>query len=111
MTLPLEITAREAKAAIDSGRPMVLVDCREPGEHALTRIDGADLIPMGTVPSRLGELEARADQSTLVVYCHHGVRSLNLVRWLRDRGVANCQSMAGGIDAWSIEVDPTVARY
>jgi rhodanese-related sulfurtransferase len=51
------------------------------------------------------------DDGSLIVYCHHGVRSLNVVNWLRNQGVEDCQSMAGGIDAWTLAVDPTVPRY
>ena len=59
----------------------------------------------------LGQLEERARQAPLIVYCHHGVRSLNAVQWLREQGIENCQSMSGGIDRWSCEIDPSVARY
>lgn len=111
MNLPHEVSAREVKARIDAGQPLRLIDCREPGEHALTRIEGAELIPMNTVPQQLQHLEGQAEEAPLVVFCHHGVRSMNVVNWLRHQGVENCQSMAGGIDAWSCEVDPAVPRY
>ncbi len=90
---------------------MVLIDVREPEEFALTRIEGATLIPMRSIPASLQELEAKADENTLIVFCHHGVRSLNVVSWLRNQGVPACQSMAGGIDAWSAVVDSSVPRY
>lgn len=66
---------------------------------------------MNTVPAELQELEAKADEAAIVVYCHHGMRSLNVVNWLRGQGIGECSSMAGGIDRWSIEVDPSVPRY
>ena len=66
---------------------------------------------MRTVPAELSRLDARADEAPLIVFCHHGVRSLNVVHWLREQGVAACQSMAGGIDRWSLEIDPSVPRY
>jgi rhodanese-related sulfurtransferase len=66
---------------------------------------------MGSVPASLQALEAKSDHSILVVVCHHGVRSLNVVNWLRKQGVDACQSMQGGIDRWSLEIDPTVPRY
>jgi rhodanese-related sulfurtransferase len=69
------------------------------------------LIPLRTVPAQLQRLEALADERTLIVYCHHGVRSLNVVNWLREQGISNCQSMAGGTDRWSLEIDPSVPRY
>ena len=109
--LPLEITPQEVQSRIDAGEPLVLIDVREPNEFAITRIEGATLIPMRSIPENLQELEAKADDNTLVVFCHHGVRSLNVVNWLRNQGVTACQSMAGGIDAWSIVVDPSVPRY
>ena len=109
--LPLEITPYEIRERLKTGEPLRFIDVREPGEHALTRIDGAELIPMNTVPSRLQHLDAVADEATLIVFCHHGVRSLNVTHWLREQGVASCQSMAGGIDRWSVEVDAAVPRY
>ena len=108
---PIEITPREVKQRMDAGEALRLIDVREPAEHAITRIEGAELIPMGTVPARLQHLEAAADEATLIVFCHHGVRSLNVAYWLREQGVTACQSMSGGIDRWSDEVDPAVPRY
>ena len=89
----------------------MLIDVREPNEFAITRIEGATLIPMRSIPETLQELDAKADDHTLIVFCHHGVRSLNVVNWLRNQGVDSCQSMAGGIDAWSAVVDSSVPRY
>lgn len=108
--LPYEISPAEARQYIDAGKA-ALLDVREPAEHALTRIEGGALIPMNTVPARLGDIESLAEARMLVVYCHHGVRSLNVVHWLRRQGVANCVSMSGGIEDWSLTVDPSVARY
>lgn len=109
--LPIEIAPREVRERMDTGEPIRLIDVREPAEFALTRIEGAELIPMGTVPSRLQHLDAAADEAALIVFCHHGVRSLNVAYWLREQGVTACQSMSGGIDRWSQEVDPGVPRY
>jgi len=109
--LPLEIVPREVRRRLDSGENIALIDVREPGEFQLARIARAELIPMRTVPAQLQRLDALAEETTLIVLCHHGVRSLNVVQWLREQGVAACQSMAGGIDRWSIEIDPTVPRY
>lgn len=109
-SLPFEIAPLEAKAKWDAGEA-VLIDVRELGEHQVASIAGAELIPMGTVPQRLPHLEALADERLLVVFCHHGVRSLNVVSWLRQQGVAECVSMAGGIDLWTATVDPAVPRY
>ena len=109
--LPPEITPRDVKQRLDAGEKLVLIDVREPREFQLASIAGAELIPMRSVPAELQRLDAAAEDAPLIVFCHHGVRSLNVVQWLREQGVAACQSMAGGIDRWSIEIDPTVPRY
>lgn len=106
-----EITPAEAQAKIAAGEPMRLIDVREPAEFQITRIPGAQLVPMDNVPASLPALEELAEQGTLVVFCHHGVRSLRVVDWLRQQGLTNCVSMAGGIERWSLEVDPSVPRY
>ena len=84
-----------------------LIDCREPWEYEIARIEGATLIPMRQVPQSL-ELIPR--NATVVVYCHHGMRSLNVVGWLRQQAI-EAQSLRGGIDCWSLDIDPTVPRY
>jgi rhodanese-related sulfurtransferase len=86
-----------------------LIDVREPWEFALTRIDGSVPIPMGEMPSRASQELHPAER--LVIVCHHGVRSMNVAVWLRRQGFEQAQSMSGGIDAWSREVDPSVGRY
>jgi rhodanese-related sulfurtransferase len=111
MPLPLEVSPQDVKRRMDAAEPLRLVDVREPQEYAIARLEGAELIPMRSVPAELQKLDAAADDATLIVYCHHGVRSLNVVSWLREHGVEACQSMTGGIDAWSCMVDPTVPRY
>lgn len=108
--LSLEILPAEAARLLADGKA-VLIDVREPHEYQLARIDGAQLIPMHTVPQRLQELEAAADEKLLIVYCHHGVRSLSVVEWLRRQGVDQCTSLIGGIDLWSRQIDPQVPRY
>jgi len=81
---------------------------REPFEHAAASIAGAVLIPMREVPGRLAELDRDRE---IVVFCHHGSRSAMVVQFLRAQGFEKAVNMAGGIDAWSIEVDPKVPRY
>ena len=109
--MDFEITATEVKRRLDAGEKLHLIDVREPNEFAIARIEGSQLIPMRQVPGELQALEARADEAPLIVFCHHGVRSLNVVNWLRNQGLEACQSMAGGIDAWSLGIDPSVPRY
>jgi rhodanese-related sulfurtransferase len=107
--LPIEITPEEVNSLLKDGVPLRLIDVREPEEHAVCHIEGARLIPMRTVPQHLQELDD--DGERIVVFCHHGMRSLSVVDWLRRQGVENCQSMAGGIDLWSLTIDPAVPRY
>jgi rhodanese-related sulfurtransferase len=107
--LPIEITPEEVKSLMKGGTALRLIDVREPQEHAICHIEGARLIPMQTVPQHLQELDDDGDR--IIVFCHHGVRSLSVVDWLRRQGVENCQSMSGGIDLWSLQIDPAVPRY
>jgi rhodanese-related sulfurtransferase len=104
----LEITPAEVKQRLDRGEKLVLIDVREPWEFSVCRIEGAKLIPMGTVPANLQALDA---DDEIVVYCHHGVRSLDVTVWLRGQGVEGAKSLAGGIERWSVEIDPKVPKY
>jgi len=108
--LPLEIAPQQVKASLDSGEDLVLLDCRESEEHARASIAAATLLPMSEIQQRVAELEPQRDQH-IVVHCHLGGRSLQVAHWLRDQGFAHVQSMAGGIDAWSEEIDSSVPRY
>lgn len=110
-TLPLEVTPAEVKRRLDAGERLFLIDVRQPEEFQLTRIEGAELLPMNSIPAAVGNLEAKSDEGTLIVFCHHGMRSLNVANWLRGQGISACQSMSGGIDQWSTDVDPSVPRY
>ena len=85
-----------------------LLDVREPHELAICAIDGAQCIPMGEIPARLAEIPGGAP---LVVLCHHGARSQRVVDYLRGQGRAHILNLTGGIDAWSAQIDTTVARY
>lgn len=107
----LEITPKDVATRLKSGERLVLLDVREPQEFAICRIEGSELVPMNTVPAELQRLEALADNADLIALCHHGVRSLQVAYWLRQQGVENCFSMSGGIDQWSLEIDPAVPRY
>lgn len=107
---PLEIDVATLAVQLKERPGPPLIDCREPDEWEFCRLEGATLIPMGEIPSRLNELAEFRDQE-LVVYCHHGSRSLRVVHWLRQQGFPLVSSLAGGIDAWSEQVDPSVPRY
>lgn len=101
------ITPRElADRLADDDVPLV-VDVREPHEHAYSRIDGARLIPLATLHHAIGTLPR---DSEIVVYCHHGIRSAHAVDMLRRAGFP-ARNLSGGIDRWSVEVDPSVRRY
>lgn len=105
-----QISPIDVKAKLDAGESIMLIDCRQPEEYAHCRIEGSTLIPLGEVQRRAGEVEV-PDGALVVVYCHHGVRSLTGAMMLKMAGVENVASMAGGIEAWSVQVDPTVPRY
>jgi adenylyltransferase/sulfurtransferase len=90
------------------GRDLQLLDVRQPVEHSIAAIEGAMLIPLHELPARVGELDPARPT---VVHCHHGPRSLHATQWLRAQGFPRVVSLAGGIDAWSREIDPAVARY
>ena len=110
MQVPIEISVREVASLRASNEEFLLLDCREPIEYEVASIDGAVLIPMGEIQSRVGELESYRD-TRVVVHCHHGRRSLMVADWLRSNGFSGAQSMAGGIEAWSDEVDTSVPKY
>jgi adenylyltransferase/sulfurtransferase len=103
-----EITARELRETLAQERPVTILDVREPHEHEIVQLPGSRHIPLRELPARLGELDPRGD---LVVLCHHGARSLQAVELLRGAGFSHARSLAGGIDAWAVEVDPEVPRY
>ncbi len=103
----LEITPAEVKVRLDRNETLLLVDVREPWEFDVCRIEGAKLVPLGSVAANVQMIDA----AVVVVYCHHGRRSLDAVAWLRQQGVEGARSMAGGIERWSREIDPKVPRY
>lgn len=107
--VPIEVDAQTVKAQLDHSR-IVLLDCREHSEWELARIEGAHLFPMSQWMETVDQLSQFSGQR-VVVYCHHGVRSLHVTHWMRMNGFPDAQSMAGGIDAWSLQVDSRVPQY
>ena len=105
-----ETPAAEVKRALDAGQEFLLLDVREPAEHATARIPGARLLPLGELEARLGELEPWRNRR-VVVHCHHGMRSARACEILQAHGFAHVENLAGGIEAWSLTVDPSVPRY
>jgi rhodanese-related sulfurtransferase len=109
--LNYEISTRELKELLarGGGADCVLLDVREPWEPEEARIEGSLLMPMADVPSRAHqELDPEAH---IVTLCHHGARSMSVTAWLREQGFERAQSLRGGIDAWSVEIDSSVPRY
>ena len=104
----LQISPRDLKDRLDSPNPPVVLDVREPAEIAIARMPGAIEIPMNEVPRRLEEIPSERE---VVVVCHHGMRSAQVASFLVDRGRTGVLNLSGGIDAWSLQVDPSVRRY
>src|SRR5437868_3198518 len=105
-----QIQVQELKQKLDAGEPVYLVDVRNPDENEYCRLPESVLIPLPELPGRVREVEP-PEGAMLVVYCHHGVRSLSGAAILAQAGHENVASLAGGIDAWSRFIDPSVARY
>jgi rhodanese-related sulfurtransferase len=104
----MEVAPSEVKDKLARGEKLFFVDVREKWEYETSHIEGSVLIPLREIPANLAQLEA-ADE--IVLFCHHGMRSLDAAAWLRSQGVEGARSMAGGIDRWAAEIDPTVPRY
>ncbi|MCA9539686.1 MAG: hypothetical protein KC620_12405 [Myxococcales bacterium] len=103
-----QLTPAEAADALASPMPPRLLDVRTQTEHRLARIRGAHYIPMDQLPKRIEELDPH---EPIIVMCHHGLRSMQVALWLRARGFTAVDNLAGGIERWSREVDPSVPRY
>lgn len=104
----IEMTPREVKERLAAGWTPWLLDVREPWEHATARLPDSTLIPLGDLAHRAAEVPRDAD---VVVYCHHGVRSARAVAMLRLAGWDRVHNLSGGLERWSVEVDPSVPRY
>jgi rhodanese-related sulfurtransferase len=89
------------------GKP-VLLDVREPWEYDKARLENSKLLPLRDIPARFGEVDAKAE---VVVICHHGGRSMQAAMFLEKQGYACVHNLAGGVDAWSRQVDPAVPVY
>ncbi len=102
------ISPKELKKSLDNGDKLVLVDVREEWEYSLARVDGSILIPLGTLPQSLAQLNR---DSEIIAICHHGMRSADAMNFLLQQGFQKVKNLVGGIDAWSTQVDGTVPRY
>jgi adenylyltransferase/sulfurtransferase len=105
-----EVTPREVKSMLDKQDNFVLIDCRLPNEHQITHIEGAKLIPLQVMGSRMGELTPHKDEK-VVVHCRSGKRSLQFAQVLRRNGFTDVKSMAGGILLWNVDVNPGGPQY
>ena len=103
-----EITATELKKKMDRKDKFTLIDVREPSEFQINQIPGSKLIPLGNVPERVHELDS-ADE--IIIHCHFGGRSAKAVDFLQKMGFKKVKNLAGGIDAWSQDVDESCPRY
>ena len=102
-----QMSAPELKALIDSGAPFELIDVRTDQERALAKIDGARLLDRAYHDALL-----TLDRDALLVFqCHHGIRSQHAAEYFRREGFRNLHNLQGGIEAWSMLVDPSVPRY
>ena len=104
-----QITAKQLADRLAAGERFHLLDVRPPAEHALAALPGSQLVPLNELVVRLAEVQV-PEGCTLVVYCHHGVRSMHAGMFLAQHGFAPL-SLEGGIEAWSCEVDPSMPRY
>ena len=105
-----EVSPRQVQAMREREEPHVLIDCRTEQEFQIATIEGATLIPLHETGSRLEEIKRLASQR-IIIYCHHGMRSLQMTSFLRHQGCADVFSMAGGIDAWAMALEPGMKRY
>jgi rhodanese-related sulfurtransferase len=100
----------EVQRKLKAGEKIQFLDVRQPEEYEAARIGDIQLIPLGELSARVGEV-VTSDETLLVVYCHHGIRSLTGVAILHQAGIENAASLSGGIDLWSQLIDPNVPRY
>lgn len=105
-----QITAVELASQLESVEPPMLLDVREQEEHDYAALKNSKLIPLGQISQRAGEISDWKEKE-VVVYCHHGIRSLHAIAQLRSMGFQNLRNLSGGIDAWSTTVDDSVRRY
>jgi len=106
----LEISVQDVKRLQDQKAKLFLLDVRQPQEYEHVNIEGATLIPLPQLTARLSELEPHRND-LIVIHCHHGGRSMQATMFLRQQGFTNVKNMTGGIDAWSLQIDPSKPRY
>jgi len=105
---PVQIDAPTLDRIRKEDQGVTVLDVREPWEVAICAIAGSINVPLSTLPQNLSRLP---EQGPLVVLCHHGMRSMQAVAWLRQNGFENATNLQGGIDAWARQVDTSMATY
>lgn len=103
-----EIQPEDLAQRLNAGEAVVLVDVREPWEVSIASLTGAIHIPLGMVPSGAEDLDP---ESETIVFCHHGIRSRTACQLLPGEGFKRLRNLTGGIDAWSVRIDPSIPRY
>ena len=106
----IQLTVQELAERLALGQPTYLVDVRQLWEHEIAALPGSRLVPLDRLATEAVQLEF-PDDALVVVYCHHGIRSLTGAALMQQLGIPRVASLAGGIDAWSVQVDPSVPRY
>ena len=104
-----QISVFDLKEKLDSKQNFILVDCREDDEFNYCRIDGAVLIPISRFEEEVSHHLGQDDE--IVIYCHHGMRSMQACLFLESLGYQNTKNVSGGIEAWSLHIDSKVLRY
>jgi sulfur-carrier protein adenylyltransferase/sulfurtransferase len=107
MAVP-ELAPLQVKHRLDAGEPLRILDVREPWERAIASLPGSVNIPMGEIPARWRELDAEAQ---IVVLCKAGSRSRHVAQFLSAQGLPKVANLSGGIDAWTRDIDPSLASY
>lgn len=87
-----------------------LIDCREPEERLICHIEKSELIPLNKIEAAITEFKSNYKEN-FIIYCHHGIRSMHAVQFMRQLGFENTYSLAGGIERWAIEIDQSLSRY
>jgi adenylyltransferase/sulfurtransferase len=103
------ITVEELKSRLDAGEKIRLIDVREQTEYGTAKIEGSELKPLGQIANWANELADKGEE--IVLHCHHGMRSDRACQYLAAQGFTDVKNLIGGIDEWSLKVDPSVPRY
>lgn len=103
-----EISPQELRQKLDENQVLFLLDVREQSEYDIVHLEGARLVPLNTLPQHLDSIPSDKE---IVVYCHHGQRSLYATAYLQQNGYDDVKNLTGGIDQWAVEIDSTLRRY